>query len=99
ISFNVCEPYPSYRTAFSMAAEALTMCATGAAYVWLGGATATLTFATLPKAAVVSIVVRFFVNSGQVALAIGLSTRTSPWRVWHDDFLWSAPSFIVAGTA
>jgi PAS domain S-box-containing protein len=98
-TFNVREPYPWYRTAFSMSAEAVTMCATGAAYVWLGGAAETLSFATLPRAVVIAIVVYFVVNSGLVAVAIGLSTRASPWRIWHDDFLWSGPSFIVAGTA
>jgi PAS domain S-box-containing protein len=96
--FNARQPYPWYRTAFSMAAEAVTMGATCAAYVALGGAAA-VTLATLSRAVVGAIAAYFFVNSGLVAVAIGLSTRGSPWRVWHDNFLWSGPSFIVAGTA
>jgi PAS domain S-box-containing protein len=31
--------------------------------------------------------------------AIALSTRQSLIRIWREDFLWSAPSFIVAGSA
>src|SRR6185295_14535211 len=27
------------------------------------------------------------------------STRRSVWTVWREDFLWSAPNFMVAGTA
>ena len=37
-TFNVRQPYPPYRTVFSMAAEAITMQATGLVYVSLGGA-------------------------------------------------------------
>ena len=98
-TFNIKQPYPWYRTAFSMAAEAITMVATSAVYVWLGGGAEPLPLGALPKAVVGAIVTYFLVNSWLVALAIGLSTRGSPWRIWHDDFLWSGPSFIVAGTA
>jgi PAS domain S-box-containing protein len=31
--------------------------------------------------------------------AIALSTKQPAWKVWHDDFLCSAPSVMVAGTA
>jgi signal transduction histidine kinase/CheY-like chemotaxis protein len=41
----------------------------------------------------------FIFNTGLVAGAIALSTGRSFFRVWHDDFLWSGASFIVAGTA
>ena len=37
-TFNVRRPYPPYRTIFSMAAEAVTMQATGLVYLWLHGA-------------------------------------------------------------
>jgi PAS domain S-box-containing protein len=98
-TFKVKRPYPWYRTAFSVCAEALTMQATSATYGALGGAVPLLSLATLPKALVGTIVTYFVVNSGLMALAIGLSTRRSPWRIWRDDFLWSGPSFIVAGSA
>ena len=43
----------------------------------------------------------FLLNTGLVATAIALSTRTSrSSRTWHTNFLWSAPSYFVgAGTA
>src|SRR5436190_4943498 len=98
-TFSVREPYPWYRTVFSMAAESITMIATGATYVMLGGTTGPLDFDTLPKPLVGAIATYFFVNTGLIAGAIASSRRQSFWRVWHDDFLWSGPSFVVAGAA
>jgi signal transduction histidine kinase/CheY-like chemotaxis protein len=34
-----------------------------------------------------------------VAAAIGLSTNRTVWRVWREDFLWSAASFMAAASA
>lgn len=98
-TFNVKRPTPAYRTAFSMAAEAITMQATGFAYLWTGGPLAPQHFTDLPKPLVCAVATYFLVNTGLVAVAIALSTRRRFWQVWHDNFLWSAPSFIVAGTA
>jgi PAS domain S-box-containing protein len=98
-TFNVRRPYPSYRTIFSMAAEAVTMQATGLVYLWLQGAPGLLHMASLPKALVGMSATYFFVNTGLLAGAVALSTRQSAWKVWHDSFLWSGPSFMVAGAA
>jgi PAS domain S-box-containing protein len=98
-TISVREPYPWYRTVFSMAAEGMTMIAVGFAYVSLGGSTAPLDFNTLPKPLVGAIATYFFVNTGLVAGAIALSRRQPIRKVWHDDFLWSGPSFVVAGAA
>jgi PAS domain S-box-containing protein len=96
-TFRVKQRYPWYRTAFSMCAEAITITASGAAYSALGGSLTSL--ADLPKACVGTIATYFVVNTWLVAIAIGLSSRRSPLRIWADDFLWSGPSFMVAGTA
>ena len=98
-TFRVKTPYPWYRTVFSMCAEAITMAASGMAYAALGGGPAVMTLAELPRAAVGTIAAYFVVNTWLMALAIGLSSGRSPWRIWADDFLWSVPSFMVAGTA
>jgi PAS domain S-box-containing protein len=98
-TFNVKRPTPPYRTVFSMAAEAITMQATGLAYLWTGGSLAPQHFTDLPKPLVYAVTTYFLVNTGLVAVAIALSTGRRVWQVWHDNFLWSAPSFIVAGTA
>jgi PAS domain S-box-containing protein len=96
---NATRSDPWYRTAFSMAAEALTMAATGLVYTGFGGRAGSLTFETLPKPLVGAISTYFFLNTGLVAAAIAMSMRQSAWEIWRDGFLWSGPSFMVAGTA
>jgi PAS domain S-box-containing protein len=94
---KVKQRYPPYRTAFSLAAEAITMQATGAAYVALGGFAADANLIALQKPLVGAIVTYFLVNSTIFAIVIALAGRQRVWRVWNENFLWSAPSFMVAG--
>ena len=54
---------------------------------------------SLMKPLVGAIATYFCLNTGLVAVAIGLSSGRSAWRVWRDEFLWSAASFMVAGSA
>jgi PAS domain S-box-containing protein len=96
-TFNVRQPYPWYRTAFSMAAEAITVAAASAVYSSLGGLTGPTDFFAMSRPLVAAIATYFLVNTGLVAVAIAFSLRKNAWRVWHDDFVWSAPSFVVAG--
>jgi signal transduction histidine kinase len=98
-SINVRGHYPAYRTIFSIAAKALTMLAAGTAYAWLGGPAAGFDVLLLTKPLVGTIAAYFVVNTGLVAAAIALSSKQRIWNVWRDDFLWSASSFIVGGTA
>jgi hypothetical protein len=96
---NVRRRYPLYRTVFSMAAEVLTMTATGLVYQRLGGTSGPFDIQSLMMPLVGAIATYFSLNTGLVAMAIALSTGRSAWRVWREDFLWSAASFVVAGTA
>jgi signal transduction histidine kinase/ActR/RegA family two-component response regulator len=97
--YKVKQPYPLYRTVFSIAAEAITMAATGAVYVQLGGPTLPVATAGLGKPLVGAIAAYFFVNTSLVAAAIAMTTDRSFLRVWRHDFLWSGASFMVAGSA
>jgi PAS domain S-box-containing protein len=94
---RVKQRYPPYRTAFSLAAEAITMQATGVVYVGLGGFAADANLIALQKPLVGAIVTYFLVNSTIFAFVIALAGRQRVWRVWNENFLWSAPSFMVAG--
>src|SRR5262245_6395530 len=98
-TIKVKAPYPVYRTLFSMAAEAITMMATGLVYTSLGGPLEPVQFGLLARPLVAAITTYFVVNTGLVAGAIAASSGRSMWRVWRDDFLWSSASFMVAGTA
>jgi PAS domain S-box-containing protein len=97
-TFRVKRSYPPYRTVFSIAAEVITIQATGVLYAWLGGS-ADAPHPVLPGPLVGAICTYFAINTGLVAMAIALSTRQRAWKVWQDNFLWSGPSFMVAGGA
>ena len=98
-TYKVKRRYPLYRTVFSVAAAALTMIATGVVYLWLGGQVRPVASFDLAGPLVGAIATYFLVNTGLVAGAIALSTGKGVLKVWRDDFLWSATSFMVAGTA
>jgi len=98
-TFKVKQTYPLYRTVFSMAAEAITMVTTGLVFVSLGGSPGSTDLLPIAKPLVGAIATYFVVNTNLVGGAIALSSARTWWQVWHDEFLWSAPSFIVAGSA
>jgi len=96
---NVKRPYPLYRTAFSAADEALTMLAMGFVYQRLSGPPGPFDLAAMPRPIVGAILTYFVVNTGLIAGAIAVTTGRSLLEVWRTDFLWSAASFFVAGSA
>ena len=91
--------YPLYKTIFSAAAAALTMAATGAVYMILGGTTPPTAALAVAKPLVGAIGTYFLVNTSLVAGAIALSSNRTFAETWGRDFLWSAASFMVAGSA
>jgi signal transduction histidine kinase/ActR/RegA family two-component response regulator len=96
---NIKQPYPWYRTAFSIAGEALTMVATGLVYESLSGPLGPVDFNGLARPLVGAIATYFIVNTGLIAAAISATSDRSVWTVWLEDFSWSGASFMVAGTA
>src|SRR4051812_5502672 len=96
-TFNVKRRYPVYRTAFSIAAEVVTMSATATAYGALGGTTGPTDVGPLLRPIVGAVATYFFVNTGLVAAAIGLSSDRAPWSVWRGDLPGGAPRLHVPG--
>ncbi len=100
-TFRITERNPLHRTLFSMACLVVTVQAAGHVYYWLGGTNldATAAFgtllATLPRPLVGAATTYFLLNTVTIAAAIALSTRQPLWRVWNENFLWSAPSYFV----
>ena len=93
------EPYPLHRTVFSAATAVITMLATGAVYVWLGGSTPPIDSFAPAKPLVGAIGTYFLVNTSLVAGAIAFSSSRTFVETWRQDFLWSGASFMVAGSA
>jgi signal transduction histidine kinase/CheY-like chemotaxis protein len=96
---NVRRLYPHYRTLFSVAAEALTMAATGLTYLGVGGSLRSADFSTWVLTLGAAIATCFLVNTALVAGAVALSTGRNAWNVWRDEFLWSGVSFMITGSA
>src|SRR5262249_32082719 len=89
---------PGYRTLFNMAILVITVQVAGSVYRSLGGRTdGHLEEMILPIAAMA--ITYFFVNTIPIAVAIGLTTRQSPWKIWQSDFASSAPSYLLGAAA
>ncbi len=100
-TFRMTEKNPLYRTLFSVASLTITVQVAGLAFLLLGGVAGNLTLGLMTAKPLVGTAVTYFlVNTALVASAIALSTRQSAWKVWNENFLWSAPSYFVgAGVA
>jgi len=96
---NTKQDNPIYRTLFSIASLIITVQAAGLAFRLLGGRTPMPIIDLVPPL-VAAATVYFLLNTSLVAAAIALTARESITKTWHNNFLWSAPSYFVgAGTA
>jgi len=89
-------PLDLRRRLFSVACGAITVELAGWTFGALGGAPGHLAVGQVVAPLAASALVYFAVNSVLVAGAIALSSREPLWRVWHKNFLWSAPSYFVS---
>ena len=97
---NSKERNPIHRTLFSVASLVITVQASGLAFHLLGGTGSAMPLTALARPLVGAATVYFLLNTGLVATAIALSTRAPILSTWHNNFLWSAPSYFVgAGSA
>jgi len=85
---------PLHRIVFNVASLPLTVWVAGLPLAFVPIADPS-SIADLVRAAAVVAPLYFFVNTALVATAIALSTHEAVPRVWHRNFLWSAPSYLV----
>lgn len=88
---------PRHQVVFSVASLSTTVFVAGLPLEMAMGAEPGSALAMLRAAAIVA-PVYFFVNTAFVAGAIALSTRQPVVRIWHRNFLWSAPSYLAGAT-
>jgi diguanylate cyclase (GGDEF)-like protein/putative nucleotidyltransferase with HDIG domain len=98
-TFRIKERNPLHRTLFSMACLVITVQAAGVAYHLLGGVPGGIEITTLAKPLVGAATTYFVVNTLAIATAIALSTNQSIFKVWNENFQWSAPSYFVGASA
>jgi diguanylate cyclase (GGDEF)-like protein/putative nucleotidyltransferase with HDIG domain len=95
-TFRIKERNPAYRTLFSMCCLVVTVQAAGLVYRLLGGVPGQhFDPWALAKPLVGAATTYFLVNTSMVAIAIALSTHQKLYKVWNENFLWSAPSYFV----
>jgi diguanylate cyclase (GGDEF)-like protein/putative nucleotidyltransferase with HDIG domain len=88
---------PHYRTAFSLAAAAVTTKAAGLVFVALGGEVAYLAPGLVgqEKALLGAALTFFVINTLLMSVAVALVSGQPLPRVWNEHAVWSALSFIV----
>ena len=94
-TFRIKERNPIHRTLFSMACLIVTVQAAGMVYHWLGGQPGAVTTLAIAKPLVGAATAYFLFNTLTVATAIALSVKQPLFKVWHENFFWSAPSYFV----
>jgi PAS domain S-box-containing protein len=85
-----------HRALFSMASIAITIQMVGFVFEQFGGMPARTALSALALPLLAAATAYFLVNTCLVATAIALSNGASLKKVWHDNFLWSAPSYFLA---
>jgi diguanylate cyclase (GGDEF)-like protein/putative nucleotidyltransferase with HDIG domain len=94
-TFRIKERNPIHRTLFSMTCLVVTVQAAGWVYRWMGGVPGAPTTLAIAKPLVGAATAYFVFNTFTVATAIALSMKQALFKVWHQNFLWSAPSYFV----
>lgn len=89
---------PAYRTLFNIAVLVVTVHVAGWAFRSAGGELGVFDSGMLTPVLAAALAY-YLVNSGGVAGVVGLSTGQSAWRVWHANFLWTAPSYFIGAAA
>ena len=93
-SYRVARTMDLRRRLFSVACGAITVEAAGVVFSVLGGMPGTLSPLLMPLTG--AALAYFGANTALVAAAVAF-TQGQPFRtVWHDGFLWSAPSYLVS---
>jgi putative nucleotidyltransferase with HDIG domain len=88
--------FPWYQLLFNMAVNLFQTLTASMMFVYLNGGTILLRPLDSISAVVASCLTFFFVNTGMVSVIIGLCSKRSPYQIWREAFLWTAPSYFVA---
>jgi diguanylate cyclase (GGDEF)-like protein/putative nucleotidyltransferase with HDIG domain len=81
--------------AFNLGMIGLTVSMSGTAYHWIVQGSTNVSDRLVGS--LIASLLYYFGNSLCVSLIVALSGRKSMFRLWHDNFLYTAPSFFLAG--
>jgi diguanylate cyclase (GGDEF)-like protein/putative nucleotidyltransferase with HDIG domain len=94
-TFRIKERNPIHRTLFSMSCLIVTVQAAGLVYRLWGGQPGVIPGLAIAIPLIGAATTYFVFNTFTVATAIALSMKQPLLKVWHQNFLWSAPSYFV----
>jgi signal transduction histidine kinase/CheY-like chemotaxis protein len=86
-----------YRSLFNISSFVVTTFVTCRTYVALGGSERGGGSVPL-LALMIATLVFYLVNTYGISGVVALSGRLNLFKVWHENFLWSAPSFFAGGS-
>ena len=89
---------PLFQLAFNTALGVVEALAGGLVYVVANGGSLTVHGAQTFAAVLASVATFFTINTWGVATIIGLCSGNTPWRVWRDNFLWTAPGYFASAS-
>jgi len=89
---------PSFQCAFNTALGIIEASLGSLVYVWLNGGSLAIDGVQTFIAVLASVGVFFGVNTFGVSTIIALCTKQSPWRVWRNNFLWTAPGYFASAS-
>ncbi|HEV8120394.1 MAG TPA: ATP-binding protein, partial [Candidatus Polarisedimenticolia bacterium] len=87
-----------YRASFNVASFIVTTWLTGETYQAFGGRPGIVEGGDAIVALMVATLVFYLANTYSVSGVVALANRLPVLRVWQDNFLWSAPSFLAGGS-
>jgi signal transduction histidine kinase len=86
----------SHRICFNVGMVSTTVLLAASGYTWIVSATNPSTGDQVAGVLMASFIY-YLCNSIFVSLVVSLSSRTSIWHLWHSNFLYTAPAFLLAG--
>src|SRR5581483_9832760 len=99
MTLNTKSKNPWYRTLFTMSALALSLEATAHTLAWTGGANLDGAADIVVPSIAASAIVYFAANSILIAAVLGLTSGQSIIKIWDQEFLWSAPNYLIGALA
>jgi hypothetical protein len=89
---------PLYKNLYNLGNMLLATGAAGAVFYKFGGRTGDLGSSAALGALFLAVVAFFLVNTGLVALAVGLEGRIDPFRVWFEKYSWTISAQLAGGS-
>jgi len=87
-----------YRALFNISSFVITTWLTAETYQAFGGRPGSVDIGTSILALMLATLVFYLANTYSISGVVALANRLNVFRVWEENFLWSAPSFLAGGS-